>query len=187
MNLKTLKSRLERERSARIFAEEQLAASNESLEKAVSYVQHLERKLTAAAAPCLSTDNKPMNEVSGKFRFDNSFNSDFLHEAYGDDLDHAVDMFETFLEVIDTEFKKLQEVADNNDLERAAKLCHKIKPLFTMVGLDKLTEDFEKLEKIAEANNLKNFQFLISQLDQEISNYVNLIKSETVRLQKHLV
>ena len=130
--------------------------------------------------------DQKMDEVSGKFRFDGNLNCDFLYEAYGDDLDHAVDMFETFLEVIESEFQTLLDVANENDMVSAAKLSHKLKPLFTMVGLDKLTKDFEKLEKTAKENDSEKFNSMISNIDQEISNYVSLIKSETTRLQKHL-
>ncbi len=135
--------------------------------------------------PSAHQDEKTV-EITGEFRFDTSLNEVFLKEAYGDDLDHAVDMFETFLEVVNTDYQSLVEAAEKNDMETCGKLSHKMKPIFTMVGLDNLSKQFEILEKMAKANEQDSFVALFKIVGTKMNEQIDLIKTETGRLYAHL-
>ena len=69
----------------------------------------------------------------------------YLQTAYGSDTSYALDIFETYLEIIDDEIGILSEVIEGADDSLKAHL-HKIKPIFTMVGLAHISSMIQDME-----------------------------------------
>ena len=125
-------------------------------------------------------------DFEGEFRFNSELNENYLADNYAGDLEYALDMFETFLETFNKDYAVLNENIQHKNLENCAKLAHKIKPIFTMVGLNKISEHFESLENIAKTKNWEGFISYHRNVEHEISNSLALIKVETSRLKKFL-
>lgn len=90
----------------------------------------------------------------------------YLQSTYGSDTSYALDIFETYLEIIDDEIKTLSEVIDGADESLKAHL-HKIKPIFTMVGLAHISgmiQDMEdNLQNAEKANLSKQYDAVIAE------------------------
>ena len=130
--------------------------------------------------------DEDLNEHEGGFRFNSEFNENYLADNYGEDLDYALDMFETFLQSFNADYVQITQGIKNKDSEACAKYAHKIKPMFTMVGLEKMTEHFETLESLAKSENMEGFISYHQQIEQHISSVLALIKTETQRMNKYL-
>ena len=119
-----------------------------------------------------------------KFQFNPVLDTDYLAEAYGDDLDYAKEMFEIFLEIYPEEIKVLKSHFDNEDRKGIKAQGHKMKPSFTMVGLVKLTEQMETIEKNAFDEEMSvlqaKFEFLLS----DMNNYVPVLENQLKLLEK---
>ena len=70
-----------------------------------------------------------------------------LEETYGEDFEYAIEMFETFLEVTPQEIESIRRVIEDEEKDDLARLVHKIKPTFSMVGLSKMTTLMQTLEQ----------------------------------------
>jgi PAS domain S-box-containing protein len=83
------------------------------------------------------------------FKFDKRLNSDLLADLYGDDTAYACDMFEMFLTVALPEFATLRIAVAEKNTDEVARLAHKLKPTFGMVGLSDLEQKMQAIEHSA--------------------------------------
>lgn len=81
----------------------------------------------------------------GDSGYDSRLDTTYLMNAYGEDTAYAMDIFETFMEIIDGELEILKSVINNNH-EALKNHLHKIKPIFTMVGLSDISRMIEDME-----------------------------------------
>ena len=120
------------------------------------------------------------------FRFNNQLDKDYIEENYGDDLVYTLDMFETFLDSFEKDHAILQQGILDKDIETCARYCHKIKPMFTIVGLNHITDHFGSLESFSKGNNWEGFITFYNKVDKEIVGAYDLINGEVGRLRQHL-
>lgn len=64
-----------------------------------------------------------------------SLDTNLLNELYGDDIDYATSMFETFLEEVLPEFDTIEPLLEQQRWEDVRQLAHKLRPTLGMVGL----------------------------------------------------
>ena len=103
-------------------------------------------QLSAIISEYSTTEMKsPIVEAS--YIFSSKLDQTYLAEVYGQDLDYALDMFQTFEEVIDDELVLLKSTIDEASLTRIKTSLHKIKPMFTMVGLSAWTQQVQMAEE----------------------------------------
>jgi HPt (histidine-containing phosphotransfer) domain-containing protein len=76
-------------------------------------------------------------------------NRSYLNELYDDDTIYMSEMFSSFLKNIDTHFIKLNQSVESKDREKIKELSHRMKPMYGMVGLTKLSEIAKSLEELS--------------------------------------
>lgn len=72
--------------------------------------------------------------------------ADAFWSSYAGDLEYAYDMLHLFLENIDADVQAFRQAFQAEDWEELARLAHKMKPSFQMVGLTELSQLLEKTE-----------------------------------------
>lgn len=112
------------------------------------------------------------------FQFDESLDRKNLLMLYGDDYKYASDMFSIYLEVIDDEIEVLNQKAKSGEAEMLRQQAHKIKPMFSLVGLTKISAELEKLEKMAHEESQENILQVVQQLIVDINSTKPLIRNE---------
>lgn len=121
-----------------------------------------------------------------RFSFHPSLDLAYLNEAYSGDFSYALDMFKTFLEIIDEEMVIIKNaVVDRNELLFKS-LLHKIKPTFTMVGLKEISEFIAKKELDMTNNADTNMDSWIKDFSTILDEKLPLIKSEANKLESWL-
>lgn len=122
-----------------------------------------------------------------QFTFDQRLDSTLLHDLYEGDLDHAIVVFDQFLDMAPALMKDITESYSAGVVEIFRQKVHKIKPVFSFVGLNDLTAQAETLE-----NRCKEI-FIIDEIGQMFENLqgayregFTIIEQETKRLKEHL-
>jgi len=116
------------------------------------------------------------------FDFSKKLDYQYLRKAYADDLDYALDMFETFMDILDEEMITIRTVIDSDNIDDIKKALHRIKPTFTMVGLGMISQDIEATErKIANHIPIEIAEWY-SNFEQTIQKYVPIINKEIQKL-----
>ena len=105
-----------------------------------------------------------------------------LDLMYGSDHDHALDMFETYRSIVEDEVKVLISLVSKKDMEQSKKQAHKIKPMFSMVGLNALSKTCQEIERSAEGNDIEMVEALSAQVEQSVLDSMLLIDDEIERL-----
>ncbi|MGK0316412.1 MAG: PAS domain S-box-containing protein [Saprospiraceae bacterium] len=117
-----------------------------------------------------SSESKIVSEKD--FAFSEYLDSEYLKDAYGNDSEYALDMFETYLEIIEDDILLIKDSISTNDLINLKKQLHRIKPTFTMVGISKVTKTIETVEPILDS-------LTKSKLDQWFSEFETFTRSKT--------
>lgn len=118
--------------------------------------------------------------------FSNVLDEAYLKEVYGDDVTYAHDMFTIFLEVIDKEMATLLEASKEEDKKEVKRMVHKIKPMFSMVGLTELTEQFATLEGLIDQQPASLSDQRISELQLSLQAAKPFLELEKEKLFKQL-
>lgn len=119
--------------------------------------------------------------------FDQRLNIEFLQSIYEDDVEHALMVFSQFLEMAPSLMKEIEVSYESGVVESFRQKIHKIKPVFSFVGLTELTAKAEILEKkckeislIAEiSNQYKEFK-------NQYSEGFPIIQNEVKRLEEQI-
>ena len=106
------------------------------------------------------------------FTFSDKLDSEYLKQAYGNDAEYALDMFETYLDIIEDDLLLIKDSISTSDLEALSKQLHRIKPTFTMVGISEITKTIEVVEPILES-------LTKPKLDQWFAEFDTLTRSKT--------
>jgi HPt (histidine-containing phosphotransfer) domain-containing protein len=114
--------------------------------------------------------------------FSKQFNRSYLQEIYGDDTEYALDMFSTFLEIIDGEFDKLHAAIRTSDKLEVKRMVHKIKPTFSMVGLTELTELFSDLEPRVKEQSIASSREEVNVVQERVNAVKPLLSAEKAKL-----
>ncbi len=134
-------------------------------------------------------NNSSTDEETGfSIDFHEALDHHSLKRTYGDDYDHALDMFSTFEEMIDDEINLLSAYLKNEDLHAFKKQAHKIKPTFSMVGLTQLTTQMERLENLALEKPIAQVRVLLTEfitrlkiLRPYVQSELNHLKSSKIK------
>jgi len=94
-----------------------------------------------------------------------------LHKLYNGETEYATEMTETYLDIIDDEVAAIRAATDSGAPEAVRKQLHKVKPMFSMVGLPQITVACEQLE-----GQLDSQHTLSAAVIQDVSNLVHEIK-----------
>ena len=78
-----------------------------------------------------------------------SLDHSILEELYQDDEEYKRDIFQLYMEIVPSEMDLLKSAIDNEDHEMTARIAHKIKPNFHMVGIPEGQVLLQKIESAA--------------------------------------
>lgn len=118
------------------------------------------------------------------FVFSSQLDVDYLKEAYEGDHVYAKEMFETYLEIIEDELLGIKNSIEDKDIGDIKNKLHKIKPIFTMVGLTHISKDIEHGESIVTEQNEESISQWFGTIESEIRSYLPVIKNEVEKLRK---
>lgn len=127
-----------------------------------------------------------MSNSTNSFKFNENLNKDSLDNLYQSDLEFALEMFEVFVEVVDIEFTKLESSVTEKDYAQIKQDAHKMKPMFTMVGLPHMTSICQEMESKALNSDSILVDSLFSKLKSEQEKHFSIIQTEIERIKEHL-
>ena len=119
------------------------------------------------------------------YKYSDVLDSACLEDLYGDDTEYALQMFEIYVDMIEGQCTKLMEAVESDDRETTRKLSHKIKPVFTMVGLPRLTKLSEQIEKESGSGKQEWLITHSSELNEEVRDTLPSIITEIEKLKKN--
>ncbi len=118
------------------------------------------------------------------FEFSDHLDDGFLKEIYGEDVNYAYEMFSTFLNIIDGEMEALSRLIYEDDFVEAKKALHKIKPMFSMVGLTDLSKNIEIFKNSIKPNSMQLHRKKLDVFLETLANNKPLLENEKNRLYK---
>ncbi len=114
--------------------------------------------------------------------YHSALNNQHLLEVYGNDMDYALSMFETFIEIIDDELTLLINYAETDQKEELKGQAHKVKPTFAMVGLNHITDEMQEFEDSVMELSFEKAKEKVYHFEKEIKKFIPIIKSEISRI-----
>lgn len=117
------------------------------------------------------------------FQFDQRLDQDFLDSMYEGDVEHAQMIFGQFLELTPGQMAAIEEKYRQGSVEDFRQQVHKIKPVFSFVGLTDLTSLAENLEKkCREITHLSDLDTMYVFFKEQFEACYPLIRREYERL-----
>ena len=124
-----------------------------------------------------------MNNIS--FVFDQRLDTEFLNSIYEDDSEHAAIVFEQFLKVAPVQMKEIEECYAAGETEPFRQRVHKLKPVFSFVGLTGVTSLAETLEKkCKEIYSLSEVAGMYEEFRRKYAEFLPVIEGELSRMKK---
>lgn len=125
-------------------------------------------------------------EDESDFKFNKRLNADLLTDLYGDDTSYACVMFEMFLTTALPEFDILKTAVAAENTDEVARLAHKLKPTFGMVGLSDMEEKMQILEHATKKKETPAvWQPLFEDVEKNMESAVNAVKRDFDKLKKY--
>lgn len=119
--------------------------------------------------------------------FDQRLDNEFLQSIYEDDIEHAVTVFNQFLQTAPAMMKDIDDNYQSGVIENFRQKVHKLKPVFSFVGLTNLTNKAEKLEKkCKEISQINEISFFYKEFQTQYSQEYPIIENEAKRLKEQL-
>jgi HPt (histidine-containing phosphotransfer) domain-containing protein len=127
-----------------------------------------------------------MQQSSAKslFIFQGGLDNDLLYELYELDYTSVLQTFQIFLDEIDSNILELEQFFKVNDISFFRKTIHRIKPVFSYIGLSELFKLFHAVED--KCNGIVDLKLLdpsFPELVKSVKESVELIKKEKIRLE----
>lgn len=120
------------------------------------------------------------------FAFSHFFDQHFLQSLYEDDIVYAQEVFKGFLCDTKNEFEQIKTLFGQGDLKNVRQRLHKVKPVFSFVGLTALTEETERVISACDnAGNTADIGPLCSVLFEKIEGSFGLVENELVRMRNY--
>ncbi|MEI6411040.1 MAG: ATP-binding protein [Bacteroidota bacterium] len=117
------------------------------------------------------------------FTFDARLDQQMLYALYGDDLDYAHEMFDMFLNTAAVEFREIRPKVETENWLELARLAHKLKPSFGMVGLCSLEKMMDRIETDAKTDpNPDALKLDLLQAEQYFEEGCLVVQSELHRI-----
>ncbi len=116
------------------------------------------------------------------FVFSDKLDRVYLKRAYGNDSEYALDMFETYLDIIDEDLLLIQDSIKTNDISALKKQLHRIKPTFTMVGIGEITKNIESVEPELDGMTTAKLEDWFEEFDKLTKSKTPLIIDEINRI-----
>lgn len=121
------------------------------------------------------------------FAFDERLDTEFLLSIYEGDTEHASIIFSQFLQMAPALMKEIDESYHTGIVESFRQKVHKLKPVFSFVGLTQLTIKAEILEKkCKETSHIHEVSDMYKDLKYNYSQNFPIIENEVKRLNEQI-
>lgn len=118
-----------------------------------------------------------------EFALDRRLDTDFLNELYGGSMEHISIVFEQFLSGIHNQLKEVEDNFNSGNSELFRQKVHKLKPVFSFVGLTALTSKAEFIEgQCKQHSGTAPLQEIYKDFKNNIAELLPVIEKELVRL-----
>ena len=114
--------------------------------------------------------------------FNEKLNVAYLQAFYGNDVEHAAMMFETFLEETLPVFYELKSSLQKNNLTEIKEKLHRLKPAFLMVGLTEAEQKLAYLELHIPKLSKQQIGFILHEIETIVTNFKPILEQELNRL-----
>jgi hypothetical protein len=115
--------------------------------------------------------------------FSGRFDSSFLSQLYGGDMDSAREIFDTSVHHLSLELKNAINHYENGDLAALRRVFHKIKPLYGYVGLPTLHDHILRFEnKCAEVSDITELRYEFEKIISTIGDSLHILRQELGRM-----
>jgi len=115
--------------------------------------------------------------------FSGRFDSSFLSQLYGGDMDSAREIFDTSVHHLSLELKNAINHYENGDLAALRRVFHKIKPLYGYVGLPTLHDHILRFEnKCAEVSDISELRYEFEKIISTIGDSLHILRQELGRM-----
>ncbi len=119
--------------------------------------------------------------------FDERLDTEFLQSIYENDMEHALIVFSQFLQMTPPLMKEIEESYVSGSVEPFRQKVHKIKPVFSFVGLTQLTGKAEILEKkCKDITHICDVSDSYKELKNQYSEGFLIIENEVKRLNEQI-
>jgi len=113
-------------------------------------------------------------------------NLDYLNEISEGSTDLKRDLISMFIQQVPDFSNQLDSYFSSGDYYALGKLAHKIKSSVAMMGIDELTSDMKKLEKIAvEGKEREKYPIFISKFKAISTEAVNELNTILIKLKQN--
>lgn len=134
-------------------------------------------------------DQSPIEENNDSFfSYNTRLDKNLLKELYGDDLDYAREMFDTFLTKSLPEVVLMKRQLSTENWTELGRLAHKLKPSFGMVGLSDMEEKMQGIEDMAKGYpNYVGLYALITDFEKALPKAVEAVEYDLMKLKKAFI
>jgi HPt (histidine-containing phosphotransfer) domain-containing protein len=106
-----------------------------------------------------------------------------LEEMLGGDKEAVFQMVKIFLQATPESLSELVRSYEKNDMNGVSKLAHKLKSSIDIFCVDEIKTDIRKLENnTREQINMDEVPGLVEKIDSILSNAIDQVKEEKIRL-----
>lgn len=120
-----------------------------------------------------------------KITFDPRLDAEFLNSIYEDDIEHLMIVFTQFLKTMPAMMTEMEAAFHAGDVEFFRQKVHRVKPVFSFVGLTQITEKAEILEKkCKQVNEIFEVSDLYEDLKNQYSQSFVIVQNEVIRLEE---
>ncbi len=120
-----------------------------------------------------------------EFAFDSRLDTVFLDGLYEGDKKHASTVFAQFLRAIHDHLKEIDVNFNSGNPELFRQQVHKLKPVFSFVGLTRLTGKAELIENQCKLHSTTDpLRGLYKDFRNSIVEFIPVIEKELVRLKE---
>ena len=116
------------------------------------------------------------------FNFDKKLNGTHLATLYGNDLEHASLIFDTFLTESLPDFYTIFDALKAENYEEIKSKAHRFKAAFSMVGLTQIEKQLTDLERNVFNYSQHKISEILKNMDVKIANFKPILEKELEKL-----
>ena len=116
------------------------------------------------------------------FNFDKKLNGTHLATLYGNDLEHASLIFDTFLAESLPDFYTIFDALKAENYEEIKSKAHRFKAAFSMVGLTQIEKQLTDLERNVFNYSQHKISEILKNMDVKIANFKPILEKELEKL-----
>ena len=125
-----------------------------------------------------------MNNSGVHYMFSGRFDSAYLSDLYGGDLDTAMERFESSINHIAIELNIAVSRFNSGDPEALRRVFHKMKPLFGYVGLPALQDYVQRFEqRCYDVKHIEELRKEYEDITSVIGDTLSMLRQELYRMQ----